>query len=422
MTRIPATDTSDRLGSLLINPGGPGVSGIDFLRGTGLRELSTLRRRFDLVSFDPRGVGRSSPIRCLSDAQRVENSLIDPVLDDPQEKGTYFIGLQVYVHGCMQMSGRLLPYVDTVSAARDMDAIRGALAEEKLTYIGFSYGTFLGEVYAHLYPTHIRAFALDAVVDSTIPGPDWLVQRAAGLEANLQAFFAYCRARVSCLFASTGDPNARLNAFMQRLDSGPLSVRGRKLSRGDALIALSSYVVFPRDWDTLSTALNAADDGDGSELMLIYDTVVGRHANGSYTDGVDATVAINCDDDRPIFGDLAGYENLAARLSSASPTFGLAIQFSLLACWTWPAKKHLDDLTVTGAPPILLVGATGDPLTPLPYAQSVSKRIPGSVVLIRDGVGHGSYGNSLCVQVAVDAYLTDLAVPAPGTVCDSDPV
>ena len=421
VTRIRTTGTSNRIGSLLINPGGPGVSGIDFLRNMGLRELSTLRRRFDLVSFDPRGVGRSSPVRCLTDAQRDASSLVDPVLDDPQEEQAYMQGLQAYVRGCRQMSGRLLPFVDTVSAARDMDAIRGALGEERLTYFGISYGTFLGEVYAHLYPTHIRALALDAVVDSTIPGPEWLVGRAAGFESNLQAFFAYCVARTSCLFGSTGDPESRLMAFLQRLDSSPMPVRGRKLSRGTALFAISSNIVFPFAWDGLSSALNAADEGDGSALMLIYDTVVGRKANGSYSGSGDATVAINCIDDRPILGDVAAYNTLGPQLANASPIFGPAIQHSLAACSLWPVKpKHLDDLTVAGAPPILLIGATGDPLTPLPYAQSVSKRIPGSVVLIRDGVGHGSYGSSLCIQVAVDAYLTDLTLPATGTVCQTD--
>lgn len=421
VSRIRATSTSQRIGSLLINPGGPGTSGIDFLRNIGLRELATLRRRFDLVSFDPRGVGRSSPVSCLTNAQRDAGSLIDPVLDDPQEKQAYLQGMQAFVRGCKQNSGWLLPYVDTMNAARDMDAIREALGEKKLTYIGFSYGTFLGEVYAHLYPTHVRALALDAVVDSTIPGPDWLVSRAAGLEAILQAFFVYCLARTSCLFGSTGDPKGRLTALLQRLDSAPLPVRGRKMSRGMALTAISSYLVFPFAWDGLSAALNAADGGDGSALMLIYDTIVGRKANGSYSGAPDATVAINCLDDRPKYGGSVSYDNLGEQLASASPTFGLALQYSLDACSIWPVRKnHLEDLAVVGAPPILLVGATGDPLTPVAYAQSVSKRMVGSVVLIRDGVGHVSYDKSLCVQVAVDAYLTDLTMPAPSTICATD--
>ncbi len=421
VSRVRATSTSERIGSLLINPGGPGTSGVDFLRNLGARELSLLGRRFDLVSFDPRGVGRSSPVQCLSNAQRDASALVDPVLDDPQEKQEFLANTQAFVRGCQEKSGRLLPFVDTASAARDLDAIRVALGEKQLTYLGFSYGTFLGEVYAHLYPTHIRAMALDGVVDSTVPGPDWLVGRAKGLEANLQAFFAYCLLRTSCLLGSTGDPSGRLTAFLRRLDSSPLPVRGRKMSRGMALVAISSNVIFPSAWDGLSSALNAADEGDGSALMLIYDTVVGRRANGSYSGAGDATVAINCIDDRPIYTDSASYENLGEQLTRASTIFGPALQYSLFACSTWPVNtKHLDDLAVVGAPSILLIGATGDPLTPAGYALSVSKRVAGSVVLIRAGVGHLSYDKSLCVQVAVDAYLTDLTIPAPGTICPTD--
>ncbi|HKC18272.1 MAG TPA: alpha/beta hydrolase [Candidatus Dormibacteraeota bacterium] len=422
ISRLPATNPSQRIGSLLINPGGPGASGVDYLRNRGLHQLLLLNRRFDLVSWDPRGVGRSSPVRCLTDKQRDANTLIDPVLDDPTEKQAYLQEAQALARACEQNSGSLLPYVDTASAARDMDIIRAALDESKVTYLGFSYGTFLGEVYAHLYPTHVRALVLDGVVDSTVPADQWLVQRAAGVERNLQAFYAYCRSRFGCLFGASGDPSGRLTAFLQRLETKPLPVRNRKLTRGMALTAILSYVVFPNAWDALSSALNAADDGDGSALMLIYDAAVGRHSDGTYTRGEsDAATAINCLDDRPIAGDLATYDDLGTQLSAASPIFGPAFQYSLAVCSVWPVKpKHLLDLAVQGAPPILLVGADGDPLTPLSDAQAVSRRIPGSVVLTRIGVGHTSYSESACVQTAVNQYLSNLTLPASGTACESD--
>lgn len=418
-----ATDPSQRIGSLLVNPGGPGISGVDSLRNYLAGEMTELNRHFDLVSFDPRGVGRSAPVRCLGDAQRDAGAELDQVLDDPQERQAYLEALQSFTRACQQNSGWLVPYVDTKSVARDMDVIREALGEEKLTYLGFSYGTFLGEVYAHLFPTRVRALALDAVIDPTVTQPDLTLNLARGIEANLQAFLAYCRARTSCTLGASGDPGSRLVALMLRLDKTPLTVGKRKLSRVQAMAATLSYLIFPGEWDALATALSTADDGDGFTLLSIADAAIGRRANGSYAPGSEGNAAINCIDGRPAMAGMAAYDQLGPALASASPLFGPFLQYSLAVCSDWPAKaKPVASIATQGARPILLVGATMDPYTPVIYAQDVSKQIAGSMVLTRMGFGHPSFDKSFCVRERVDAYLIDLALPAPGTVCESDTI
>jgi pimeloyl-ACP methyl ester carboxylesterase len=417
-----AIDSSHRIGSLLVQPGGPGISGVDSLRNYLATPLARLNQRFDLVSFDPRGVGRSAPVRCLNSAERDAGSQLDAVLDDPQERQVYLQALRSFASACQDNSGWLLPFVGTGSVARDMDVIRIALGEDRLNYLGFSYGTYVGEVYAHLFPTHVRALALDGVVDPGVAGPDLMVRTAAGIEANLQAFFTYCTGRFSCFFGSTRDPAGRLDALLNRLDKSPLSVGRRKLSRGQAMTAILSLLVFPTAWDLLSTALAAADEGDGLSLLITADAALGRHADGSYAIGSEAMPAINCLDDRPAVADVATYDRLGPALIGASPLFGPWLQFGPVICSYWSVQpKPVASITTQGAPPILLVGATEDPYAPLAYAQNVSRQMPGSVVLARNGFGHPSFDKSFCVQDAVNAYLIDLTLPAPGTVCESSP-
>jgi pimeloyl-ACP methyl ester carboxylesterase len=174
LIRKPATDQANRIGSVLTNPGGPGASGIQYLRQAA-GGMGDLNKRFDLVGFDPRGVGASAPIRCLNGPDEDAFNALDPVWDDPQEKAAGIQADQSFAAGCQQMSGDILPYVDTASAARDMDQIRAAVGDEKLTYLGFSYGTYLGEMYAHLFPTHVRALSLDGVIDPTVAPNDMLL-------------------------------------------------------------------------------------------------------------------------------------------------------------------------------------------------------------------------------------------------------
>lgn len=421
VSRKPATDGARRIGSVLTNPGGPGASGIQFLRGEAAA-MTNLNTRLDLVGFDPRGVGQSAPVRCLDGPQEDTFNALDPVFDDPTEKQTGIAADKNFAVGCKLKSGDLLPFVDTVSAARDMDVIRAALGDQKLTYLGFSYGTFLGENYAHQFPTHVRALALDGVIDPTLTPNELLYAQIVGFEQNLQSFLTDCRARrtasTPCTYAQTGDPGTKLMDLMQRLDTTPLNVGNRSLTRALGIIGVLVTLYDASTWSYLDQALTQADRGNGTLLLRFSDIYLGRNADGTYDNQNDANIAINCID-RPVPSDVASYDALGAKFANASPLFGPAFQYSNLTCAYWPAKPTgtVGPLPADGAPPILLVGGTGDPATPYSWAQSESKQLAGSVLLTRQGNGHVSYDKSTCVKQLIDAYLIDLTLPAAGTVC-----
>jgi pimeloyl-ACP methyl ester carboxylesterase len=423
LIRKPATDPAQRIGSVLTNPGGPGASGIEFLRGEA-SVMTNLNRHFDLIGFDPRGIGQSAPVRCLSGPQEDTFNALDPVLDDPQEKQAALDADKALAAGCEQRSAKVLPFVDTVSAAKDMDVIRAALGDAKLTYLGFSYGTFLGETYAHLFPTHVRALALDGVLDPTLSPNDLLYAQLVGFEQNLQAFLSDCRARKAaaspCTYAKDGDPGTKLTNLMQRLDAKPLNVGARVLTRGIAVIGVLLPLYDQSTWSYLDSALTSAESGDGSQLIRLADIYLGRNADGTYTNETDANLAVNCLD-RPVSADIASYDALGPSFAKASPFFGPAFQYSNVVCSYWPVKPTgtAGPLSADGAPPILLVGGTGDPATPYAWAQSVYKQIAGSVLVTRNGNGHVSYDKSDCARQIEEAYLIDLTLPADGTVCAS---
>ncbi len=302
-----------------------------------------------------------------------------------------------------------------------MDVLRVALGDARLTYYGLSYGTYLGQMYAHLFPIHVRALALDAVFDPALSFTDRKLQTAAALEANLQAFLRYCRNAGSCQLAASGDPAEQLSGLMARLDRQPLAVANRKLTRSLALEAVLISLYSPRSWDVLQTALAAAIQGEGLSLLQISDGFLGRHSDGTYTNFQDSNAAIFCADNA-VPPDPASYDALGPALSNLSALFGPALQYNGIGCSFWPIKpsRAAGPLAANGAPPILLIGGTGDPATPYASAQAVSKEIAGAVLLTRIGYGHGSYFQSACVQQATDAYLMDLVLPPPGTVCQSD--
>jgi pimeloyl-ACP methyl ester carboxylesterase len=412
LIRKRATDPAQRIGSLLINPGGPGASGIGFVRGFG-SSIANLNKRFDLVGFDPRGVGQSARVRCLDAAAEDAYNALDPVLDDPQEKQAALAADKQFGDGCQQMSAKILPFVDTVSAAKDMEMMRIALGDAKLTYLGFSYGTFLGATYAGLYPTHIRALSLDGVVDPKLSAIDTAITQAAGFEVDLQAFLADCRRRATCAYGRSGDPGAKLNALIQRLDAHPLTVGTRQLTRGFALTGVAFTLYDTSFWPALDQALTAADQGDGRFLLRLADLYYGEFE-------LDSFIVIECLD-RPAPTDVASYDALGPAFAKASPFFGPGFQYSSLQCAYLgvPATGHAGPISADGAPPILLVGGTNDPATPYSWAQSLHQQLTGSVLLTRSGEGHTSYSASVCSQQAEDGYLINLTLPAEGTVCTS---
>src|SRR5437870_11489760 len=270
VVRTQAKDKAARVGSLLVNPGGPGESGIEYLRAD-ISSLKNLNQRFDLVTWDPRGVAGSTPVTCVDGPQEDAYLAIDSVLDNPQEKQAAIQADKDFAAGCQRRSGALLPFMDSASTARDMDQIRQAVGDAQLTYLGFSYGTYIGQWYAHLFPTHVRALSLDGVVDPTVSANDSLLSQVVGFEQNLQAFLADSKARSTCLFGQNGDPGTKLTSLMSRLDTAPLKVGARQLTRSLAMTAVLQALYSQSLWRPLDQGLTGADGGDGRILLLIAD-------------------------------------------------------------------------------------------------------------------------------------------------------
>ena len=418
LIRKRATEAAGRIGSVVLNPGGPGESGVQFLR-SDVSSLTNLNRHFDLVAWDPRGVAASTPVTCVDGPALDTYLALDSVLDDPAEKQAAIQADKDFAAACQSRSGDLLPFMDTASTARDLDQIRAALGDAKLTYLGLSYGTYIGQWYAHLFPSHVRALSLDGVVDPTVSANDSLLGQVAGFEQNLQAFLADCRARSTCTYGRSGDPATKLNAAMARLDVTPLKVGNRTLTRALAMTGVLVTLYGQSSWPYLDQGLTALDSGDGRILLLLADFYNQRHADGTYDNLFNGAYASTYCLDFPVPNDVAAYDALAAKFTQASALFGPWSVYGNLQCAYWPVKPQNAQgaLTVAGAPPILLVGGTNDPATPYSEAQSVNRQIDGSVLLTRQGNGHTSYDASSCAHSAEDAYLIALTLPAQGTVC-----
>src|SRR5205823_6401746 len=288
---------------------------------------------------------------------------IDSVLDDPQEKQDAMQADKDFAAGCQRRSGDLLPFMDSASTARDMDQIRASLGDAKLTYLGFSYGTYIGQWYAHLFPTHVRALSLDGVVDPTVPANQSLLGQVIGFEENLKAFLADCRSRSTCGYARSGDPGTKLTALMARLDGTPIQVGGRQLTRNLAMTGLLLTLYDQSLWRYLDQGLTAAENGDGRILLLLADAYNHRNADGTYSNLFNAAFFSAWCLDFPTPTDITVYDKLGPTFAKASPLFGPWTQYSNLQCSFWPVKPKSQQgaLTVNGAPPILLVGGTNDP-------------------------------------------------------------
>ncbi|HEY1420650.1 MAG TPA: alpha/beta hydrolase [Candidatus Dormibacteraeota bacterium] len=418
LIRKPASVTASRIGSLVLNFGGPGESGVSDLQAFA-DSMTEINKRFDLVSWDTRGVGASSPMHCLSGPAEDSYLAIDGVLDDPQEKQAAIQADRDFASACQQSNGDTLPFMDTPSTARDLDMIRAAVRDDKLTYLGFSYGTYIGQNYAHLFPNHVRALSLDGVVDPSVAANDSNLAQIQGFQTNLDAFLANCRASTTCTYGRSGDPGAKLTALMNRLDTTPMAVGNRQLTRTLAMTGLAAALYDQGSWPLLDQALTAVSSGDGRILMYLADSYNGRNADGTYSSlfngAFDSTYCL----DWPVPLDIAAYDQLAQAYAKASPLFGPESQYSNLQCAYWPVKptSHTGPIPVSGTPPILLVGGTNDPATPYVNSQSVNHQIDGSILLTRKGNGHVSYFASACSMAAENSYLNNLTLPAAGTVC-----
>ncbi|WP_131745800.1 alpha/beta hydrolase [Frankia sp. Cppng1_Ct_nod] len=430
LIRAPARQPYRRIGSLVLHPGGPGASGVEFVRAgaaTGAIGLP-LRNRFDIVGFDPRGVGGSAPVRCISDAEKDRLTSTGRVLPaTAAEHDELVTDARRFAQGCERSSGALLPFMSTEASARDLDLLRIALGDEKLSYLGFSYGSVLGATYASLFPTRVRAMALDAAVDPDLwfNRPQELVrQQAASFEAALTAFFSYCKARPECGFGKD-DPSAAYDRLVDRLDREPIpavsSADPRPVNGSVVFDAMITALYSQLTWPALEHALKAADEeNDGSELLAIADLGSGREPNATYSNLMDSNAATVCTDEiNPV--DIAVYDRLAEELGRRNPRFGRMVGFDHLPCAFWPVKaasRYTGPFRADGTPPIVVIGTTGDPAAPYAGAKALAGELATGVLVTWRGVSHGAYGHlSECIDDAVDLYFVDLKSPAEGTTC-----
>lgn len=415
VARHPAEDPAQRIGSLVINPGGPGGSGVDDLP-TELRVLTAgLLQRFDIVSFDPRGVDRSSPVTCGESGGGADQGQIpDPAPTTAADRHTLLANDQAYAQQCEQASGGSLPFVGTVDVARDLDRIRMALGDAQLTYVGHSYGTLLGLTYAQMFPTHVRAMVLDGVIDPAVSAQQMVTDQAVGFENVLGQFFSWCRSS-GCPWQEGADPLQSLLALNARLVSSPIPAgSGRQVGPGELFTAVLSALYSPSGWARLATALSLAESGNGAQLVSMTDTY--ETENGP--NAVDADNAVSCLD-HPAPGAVDGYPQLASGAGAQAPFFGPALMWGLLQCAVWPTPptRTVGPVTAQAAPPILLVSSSGDPATPHKWAQSVESELAHAALVTWQGVSHVAYFYSACVRSIDQAYLLDGTLPANGTVC-----
>ncbi|MDQ2729967.1 MAG: alpha/beta hydrolase, partial [Actinomycetota bacterium] len=320
--------------------------------------------------------------------------------------------------GCKTMSGTIAPFVGTDNAARDMDLIRQAVGDAKLTYVGFSYGTFLGATYAKLFPTHIRAMVLDGAENPALDPVTFQTSQSVAFEKQLDAFFAFCSVTPTCAWKPAGDPHGAYQALMARLVSQPLpGVGARTLGPGEALTGVTATLYDQASWPVLGVALQRASTGDGSILLKLGDLYNGRMRDGTYTNLSSAHTAVSCMDD-PVTKNLKVVRSDGAKAIAEAPDFG---GYSGLSCALWPYKPtgHPQAITAAASPPIVVVGSTGDPATPYADAQALAKQLKHGMLVTRVGNGHTGYMFSQCVRNSVDSYLIASTVPAPGTSCPS---
>ncbi|MFF7606858.1 alpha/beta fold hydrolase [Streptomyces parvulus] len=424
LIRAESSGAADqRIGSLIFNFGGPGGSGVTTLPAFG-QDYAKLNTRYDLVSFDPRGVGRSAPVECLDNKQLDAYFQQDATPDDAAERTELVDNTEKFNAACEKNSKKVLPHVPTTDAARDMDLMRQVLGDDKLYYFGISYGTELGGVYAHLFPKKVGRAVFDAVVDPTQTAEQGSLGQAKGFQLALDNFAEDCVSKVEdCPIGDTADDvKSRIARLLKDLDRKPIpGIFPRQLTETAATGGIAQSLYSKDFWEYLTEGLEQAYDGDGQVLMALSDSLNGRNENGTYSNITAANVAINCADDKPRY-DTAYVEGKLPQFRKASPLFGDFLAWSMLSCTDWAVAGAADhpDVSAPGAPPVLVIGNTGDPATPYEGAGRMAEALGKGVgvELTYKGQGHGAYDSkSKCVRDAVDGYLLDGKVPAAGTVC-----
>ncbi|MGV9253004.1 alpha/beta hydrolase [Streptomyces sp. NPDC003697] len=429
VARKKATGPGKRLGSLLVNPGGPGGSAIGYSQQyAGVGYPAEVRARYDMVAIDPRGVARSEPVECLSDRAMDRYSQTDITPDDAKETGALVDAYRRFAEGCGADAPKLLRHVSTAEAARDMDILRAVLGDRRLNYVGASYGTFLGATYAGLYPDRVGRIVLDGAMDPTLSSLQMNLDQTAGFETAFQSFARDCVRQSDCPLGGKGatpaQVAARLQQFFRKLDAHSIptgDADGRRLTESLAttgvIAAMYDQAAWPQLRDALTTAMR---DNNGAGLLILSDSYYERDAEGHYSNLMYANAAVNCIDLPPAFTGPEQTRQALPAFRKASPVFGEGLAWASLNCAYWPVKPtgRPHRITARGAAPILVVGTTRDPATPYRWAQSLSRQLASAHLLTYAGDGHTAYGRgSECIDSAINDYLLHGNPPARGKRC-----
>ncbi|WUH92803.1 alpha/beta hydrolase [Streptomyces sp. NBC_00433] len=423
VARKKAAGPGKRLGSMLVNPGGPGGSAIDYLQYAATGYPSAVTSRYDMAAVDPRGVARSEPVKCLSDKQMDAYTAVDSTPDNTAEADKLAAADRTFAAGCKKMSADLIGHVSTVDSARDMDVLRQLLGDAKLNYVGKSYGTFLGATYAGLFPTRVGRLVLDGAMDPSVNALASSRVQAGGFETAFDAFARDCVKRSECPLGRTSaaDAGTRLDALFAGLDKHPLPTgTKRPLTEALGTTGVIAAMYDQEAWPALRGALISANKGDGAPLLQLSDSYYERDSTGKYSNLMYANAAVNCLDLPPAFRSPADVTKALRSFRAASPHFGAALAWSSLICgyWPLPATGHPERIQAKGAAPILVVGTIRDPATPYAWAQSLAAQLSSGHLLTYDGDGHTAYGRgSTCIDTAVNAYLLSGTVPPPHQKC-----
>ncbi|MFD7448879.1 alpha/beta hydrolase [Kitasatospora sp. NPDC059827] len=430
LIKYTAADRGKRVGSLMVNPGGPGASGVEMVKYGAKDFDGTLHDRFDVIGFDPRGTGDSAPVACYDD-QQLDAANQEDAPDDPAERKAAHVKQSTdHAAACQARSGKLLPFVGTRNTARDLDVLRAAVGDRKLNYLGISYGTYLGALYAEEFPQNTGRLVLDGAVDPAQDTLDHGVDQQVGFEKSFERFAADCvdNHPDECPLGTDRTKAAKKAAdFLDGLHDHPLTTKdGRKLGRDMAWTGVISllYGDEKTSWKYLRASLGWAMKRDKGDYLLAFaDDYNGRDENGHYSPMDEANSAISCADAARPAPTPEHARQAVERLRTEAPLLSKGVtvdDYTEPGCAYWPFKTQEKPHTIRaeGAAPILVVGTTGDPATPYSSAEKLAQGFAKATLLTRVGEGHGAFGKgSACTDLAMAAYLTDGTMPAEGTRC-----
>ncbi|WP_462418574.1 alpha/beta hydrolase [Kytococcus sp. Marseille-QA3725] len=416
LLRHRAGDEDRRIGSLVVNPGGPGSSGVDYAQAADTVVSPSVRKVYDVVGFDPRGVARSEGVDCVEDEQLDALLGADPEPDDARERREGEQVRKAFVNGCTDALGDRIGAINTADAARDMDVLRSALGDSRLNYLGLSYGTQLGATYAEEFPDRVGAFVLDGVLPTDLDAVEIGLGQARGFERATRSYLEWCTQEGDCPLGETPDEAADgLRELLRAIDEEPPRVRADArvddLDVGWATYGLAAAMYDEAGWQQLTKALRRAQDGDGQGLMELANGYADRQPDGSYDSNLMEAFHVYTCNDRALGG--RSEAEVRKAYEKAAPLWGDFLMGEGSVCDDWPVDPAEPfEAKAKGSEPILVVGTTRDPATPLEWAEDTAQGLDNGHLLTRDGDGHTAYRRgSECVDEAVDAYLLSGTVP-----------